>query len=144
MKSRFPCNMALLYCCWVCFESSWCCFQVSRLVYPMLGMWPRALDERFTLPLAISQIISRHTPTSPNSISPHDDDSTHCIHLPTRLVVVFKDPHGLVWPMIVTMQKWFTIFNVLIQVHQYLAVQLSREGYASLWLWFLPFVIRLQ
>jgi len=144
MKSRFPCNMALLYCSWVCFEWSWCCFHVSRLVNPMLRMWPRALDEQFTLRLAISQIISLHTPTSANSISTHDDNSSRCIHSTMRSVFVFKDPHGLVWPMIVTMQKWFTIFNVLIQDRQYLAVQLSREGYASLRLWFLPFVIRLQ
>jgi len=61
--------MALLYCSRVFFESSRCCFQASRPVYPRLQMSQRALDERFTLPLAISQIISRHTPTSPNSFN---------------------------------------------------------------------------
>ena len=118
MKSRFPWNMALLYCSRVFFESSRCCFQASRPVYPRLQMSQRALDERFTLPLAISQIISRHTPTSPNSISPRDDDSTRSIRLMKRVVLVFKDPHGLIWPMIVTMQKWFTIFNLLIRDRQ--------------------------
>jgi len=118
MKSRFPWNMALLYCSRVFFESSRCCFQVSWPVCPRLRMWQRALDEWFTLPLAIWLIISRQTPTSPNSISPCDDGSTRSIHLMKRVVLVFQDPHGLIWPMIVTMQKWFTIFNLLIQDHQ--------------------------
>jgi len=115
MKSRFPWNMALLDCSRVFVESSQCCFQASWPVYPRLRMWQQALDELFTLPLAISQMISRHTPTSPNSISPRDDDSTRSIRLMKRVVLVFKDPHGLIWPMIVTMQKWFMIFNLLIQ-----------------------------
>jgi len=34
--------------------------------------------------------------------------------------------------MIVTMQKWFTICNLLMQDREFLAVQPSREGYASL------------
>jgi len=66
MKSRFPWNMALLDCSKLFFESSWCCFQASQTVYPLLQMWQRALDEQFTLPLAISQIISRYTSTLPN------------------------------------------------------------------------------
>ena len=113
MKSRFPWNMALLECSRVFFGLPRCCFQASRPVYPRLRMWQSALDERFTLPLEISQIISQHTLTSPNSISPRDDDSIHSIHLMKSVVLVFKDPHGSIWPMIVTMQKWFTIFKLL-------------------------------
>jgi len=126
MKSRFPWNMALLFCSRVFFESSRCCFQASRPVYQPLRMWQRALDERFTLPFALSQTISWHTPTSPNSISPRDDDSTRSIHLVKHVVFVFKDPHGLIWPTIVTMQKWFTRFNLLIRDHQQLAVRRGR------------------
>jgi hypothetical protein len=88
--------MALLSCSRVFFESSPCCFQASRPVYPRLRMWERALDERFTLPFAISKVISRHTPTSPNLISPRDDDNTHSIRLMKRVVLVFKDPHGVI------------------------------------------------
>jgi len=144
MKLRFPWNMALLYCSRVFFESSRCCFQLSRPVYPPLRMSQWALDERFTLSLAISQIISRHTSTLSNSISPHDDDCTCSIRSMKHVLLVFKDPHGWIWRIIVTMQKWFTIFNLLIQDHQYLAIQLSQEGYASLRLWFHAFEIRLQ
>jgi len=50
MKSRFPWNMALLYCSRVFFESSRCCFQAPWPMYPRLRMWQRALEERFTLP----------------------------------------------------------------------------------------------
>jgi len=128
MKSKFPWNMALLYCSRVLFQSSRCCFQASQPVYPLLRMWQWRLDERFTLRLATLQIISRQTPTLPYLISPRDDDSTRSIHLKMRVVLAFKDPHGLIWPMIVTRQKWFTIFNLLIQDPLYLAVQLSREG----------------
>ena len=144
MKLRFPWNMALLYYSRVFFELLQCCFQVSQPVYPLLRMWQRALDERFTLPLAISQIISRHTTTLPNLICPHNDDSTCSICLMKHVVLVFKDPHGLIWPMIVTMQKWFTIFTLLIQDHQYLAILALWEGYASSRLWFHAFEIRLQ
>jgi len=107
--------MALIQCSPVCFESSQCCFQVARPVYPLLRMWQRALDKWFTLPLAITQMIARQTPTSPNSICSHDDDSTRSICSMKSVVRVVKDPHGLIWPMVVTLQKWFTIFNMLIQ-----------------------------
>jgi len=115
--------MALLYCSRVFFESSQCCFQASRPVYASLQMWPRALDERFKLPLPLSQIISWYTPRSPNSISPRDDDGTSSIRSKKCVVLVFKDPHGLIWPMTVTMQKWFMIFNLLIRDRQYLVVR---------------------
>jgi len=144
IKLRFPWNMALLYCCRVFFESSRCCLQASQPVYPLLRMWHQALDEWFTLPLAISHIISQHTPRLPNSISPHDDDSTHSIRLMKHVVLVFKDTYDLIWPMIVTIQKWFTIFNLLIQDRQSLPVQLSWEGYASSRLWLHAFEIRLH
>jgi len=71
-------------------------FQTSRPVYPRLRMSQRTLDERFTLPLALSKSISQRTPTSHNSISPRDDDSTRSIRLMKRVVLVFKDPHGLI------------------------------------------------
>ena len=144
MKLRFPWNTALLYCSRVLFESSRYWFQASQPVYSLLRMWQWTLDKRFRLPLAMTQIISRHTPTSPNSICPRDDDSTPSIHLMKCVVIAFKDPHGLIWWIIVTMQKWFTIFNLLIQDRQYLVVQPLREGYASLPLWFHTFEIRLQ
>jgi len=136
--------MTLLYYPSMFFESSQCCFQVSQPVYPLLRMWQRALDEMFTLHVAISQIISQHTPTSPNSIRPRYNHSTSSIHSMKRVVVVFNDPHGLIWPMIVTMQKWFMILNLLWQDHQYLTFELSREGCASSRLWFHAFDIRLQ
>jgi len=144
MESTFLWNMALCYCSRVLFESSrWCC-QTSWLVYPLLWRWPRALDKQFTFPWAISQIIAQHTPTSPNSICPRDDDCTPSIHLLKHVGLVFKDSYGLIWPMIVNMQKWFMIFNLLIQYRQYLAVQLLQQGYASLQSWFHAFQIRLQ
>jgi len=136
--------MALLYCSSVFFEVSQCCFQASWRVYPLLRMWQRALDQLFPRPLVISQIISWHTPTLPNSICPHNDDSTRSIHSMMRVVLVFKDPHGSIWPMIVAMQNWFTIVNLLIQDHQYFAVQPLWEGCASLQLWFHAFELRLQ
>jgi len=34
-----------------------------------------------------------------------------------HVVLVFNDPYGFIWPMIVTRRKLFTIFNVLIQDH---------------------------
>jgi len=114
MKSRFAWNMALHYCSTVFFESSWCCFQVSWLVYTLLRIWQQALDEQFTLRLEMNQSISRHTPISPNSMSPHDYDSTHSIQSIMRVLIVSKDPHGSIWPIIVTTQKWFMIFNLLI------------------------------
>jgi len=136
--------MALLNCSRVFFELRRCWIQLSWQVYPRLGMWQRALEERFTCPLPVSKIISRHTPTWPNCVCPRHDDSTRFIHLMKHVVLLFKDPHGIIGPMIVTMQKWFTIFNLLIQVCQYFAVQLLREGYASSRLWFHTFQISLQ
>jgi len=82
---------------------------------PTLQMWQWALDELFTLALAVLQIISPHTSMLPYLICPHNDDSTPSIHLMMRVVLDFKDHHGLIWPMIVIMQKWFTIFDLLIQ-----------------------------
>ena len=144
MISWFPWNIALHYCSRVWFGSLQCCLQASRPVYPLLWMWQWALDEWFTLCLAVSPIISQHTPMLPNSICPHADDGTHSLCFMQRVVLVLKDPHGLIWPMIVTMQKWFTIFNLLIQDCQYHAVQMSWEGNASSQLWFDAFENRLQ
>jgi len=144
MKSRFLWNMAVLYCSRVFFKLSQCCFKVSQPVYPLLRMWQQALDEWFTLPLAISQIIFWYTPISPNLICRHNDDSTSSIHLMKCVVLIFKDQYGLIWPTIVTMQKWFTIVYFGIQDHQYLAVQPSWEGYAASQLWYHVFEIRLQ
>jgi len=79
----------------VFFELLWCCFQVSQPVYPLLWMWQQALDEQFTLSSAISQIISWHTPTLLNLISPHNNDSTCSIHLLECVVLVVKDPSTL-------------------------------------------------
>jgi len=103
--------MGLLDCSRVFFESSLWCFQVSWAVYPLLQMCQQVLDERLMLPLPISPIISQHTPTSSNSICPCDDDSTRSIHSMKCVVLVFTDPHGLIWPMTANMQKWFTIFK---------------------------------
>jgi len=80
----------------------------------------------------------------PNLICLRDSDSTRSIRLMKHVGLVFKDPHGLIWPMIVTMQKWFTIFNLLIKDHSAHEVQVLGEGYASSRLWFHTFVIRLQ
>jgi len=89
--------------------------DTSRPVYPRLQMWQCPLDEPFTLCLARSQINSRHTPMLPNLITPRNDDSTCSIRSMKHVVLVFKDSHGWIWPMIVTMQTWFMIFNFLIQ-----------------------------
>jgi len=59
-------------------------------------MSQQALDERFMLPLAMSQIISQHTATFPNSISAPDNDRTRSIHSMKGVVLGFKDPHGLI------------------------------------------------
>jgi len=136
--------MALVYSCRVFSESSQCCFQASRAVYPHLRMWQWVLDEWFRIPLAISQIISCQTPWSPNAICACDDDSTRSIRSMKSVVLVFKHSHGLIWPMIVTKQMWFMIFTLLIQDCQYLGVQLSWEGYKSWRLWFHAFETRLQ
>jgi len=144
MKSRFPWNMALHCYSRVFFESSQWAFQVSRPVYPLLRMWQQALDEQFTLPLAIIEIIAQDPPTSPNSICPRNDDSNRSIRLINHVVLVFKDLHGLIWPIIVIMQRWFTLLNLLIHDGPYLALPRSWEGYASLRLWFHAFEIRLQ
>jgi len=142
MKSRFHWNMAFLYCSEVFFESSRCSFQSRQPVYQLLRMWQWALDEWFTLPFEITRMVSWHTPTSPNLISLRDDDSSRSISLMKRVVLLLKDPPGLIWQMIVAMQKWFTRFNLFIQDFQYLAVQLSREGYASSQSWFHRLQIR--
>jgi hypothetical protein len=126
MKSRFPWNMPFLYCSRVFFESSRCCFHASRPVYPRLWVWQWALDERFIIPLAISHLNSQHTPRLPNSISSRNDDSTHSLRLMKHVVLDFKDPHGLIRTMIVTMQKWFTIFNLLILDREWLAIRRRR------------------
>jgi hypothetical protein len=126
MKLRFPWNMALLYWSRVCFESSRCCFEWLRPVFPHIWMWQPALDKRLILPLAISQIISPQTPRSLNSISPRDDDSTRTIRSMKCVVLVFEDPHGLIWPMIFTMQTWFKIDNLLIQDRRSFAVCRGR------------------
>ena len=144
MKLGFAWYMALLDCSRVFFELSQCCLQASRPVYPLLWMSQWALEEWFTLPLAISQIISSHTPISPDLICPCDDDSTRSIHSMKGVVHVVQDPHGSIWPTIVTMQQWFTRLKLLIHDHQFLVVQLSREGYASSRLWFHAFEIWLQ
>jgi len=80
-------------------------------------MWQWSLDEWFKIPFASSQSIPQHTPKSHNSICPHDADSAHFACSMKRVVLVFQDPHGLIWAMIFTMQKWFTISNLLIQNH---------------------------
>jgi len=95
MKLRFPWNMALLWCSWVFFELSLCFFPLSWPVYPLVLMWLRALDEWFTIHLAISQIISSHTPTLPNSIDPRDDDSTHSVRVVKPVVCEFDDSSWL-------------------------------------------------
>ena len=97
------------------FELLRCCFRASWLLYQPLQMWHRAIDEQFTVPLAISRIVSQHTPISADLISPHNDDCTRSVCKMKFVVLVFKDPHCFSWPMIVSMQKWFTIFNLLIQ-----------------------------
>jgi hypothetical protein len=86
--------MVFLNCSRVFFELLRCCFQASQPVYTLLQMCQQALDEHFTLPLALSQTISWHTSMFPNSISPHDNDSSYCIPLMNRVVPVFKDPYG--------------------------------------------------
>ena len=55
-----------------------------------------SIDEWFSLRSPISQIMYEQTPTSPNSISPRDDNSTHFIHLMKLVVLDFKNPHGLI------------------------------------------------
>ena len=72
---------------------------------------------RFTLPLAIIQIISWHTATSPIVICFRDDCSTHSIRVMMHVVLVFKDLCGIIRSIIVTLQKWFMIFNLLIHGH---------------------------
>jgi len=114
MKLRFPWNMALLNLSRLFFELSRCCVQVSQPMYPLLGMWQWPLDERITLALTISQVISWETLASPNSMCLGNDDSTPSVTSMKRLVYIFKDPHCLIWPMILTMQKWFMILNLLI------------------------------
>jgi len=101
----------------VLFELSRCCFQVSRSFNPLLRMWQRALDEQFTLPAAISQIISQCTPTSPNSICDRYTNCTGSVRLMKCVLLVFKDPYRLIGTMIVTLQKWLMTFNLLIQHH---------------------------
>jgi len=144
MKSRLPWNMTLLIFSRMFFESLQSCFQAAQPVYPLLRVRQEALDEQFTLSLLISQIISRQTLTSPNSICPRNDDSTRSIRVMKHVVRVMKEPHCWMWPMIVIVQKWFMVISLLIQDGQYLAVERSQEGYASWRLWFHQFDIRLQ
>jgi len=115
MKSRIPWKIALLWLSREFFTWSQCSIHVSWPVHPLWRMWQWALDKWFTLPLTISQIISQHTPLSLDSICPRNDDGTHSVRLMKHVVLVFQDPHGSIWPMIVTMQKWFMISNLLIQ-----------------------------
>jgi len=115
MKSRFPRNMALHWHSRVLFELLRCWCQASWPVYPLLRMCQRALEDKFTLPVAISQSITRRTPTLPSSIYSCDDESACSIHLIEHVVLAIKKPHGLIWPMIGTMQKWFNIVNLFIQ-----------------------------
>jgi len=60
---------------------------------------------------------SQRTPSSPSWNCPRDDSSTCSLRVIKSLVLVFKYPHGWIWPMIVTMQKWFKIFTLLILHH---------------------------
>jgi len=115
MKSRFPWNVALHSSYRAFFELSLSCFQASWPVYPHLQMWQWALDTRFTLSLAISQIISTHTHTLRNLIRPANDDSTDSVRLMKHVVCLFKDPTSLNSPMIRTIERWFTIFQSLIR-----------------------------
>jgi hypothetical protein len=144
MNSRFTRYIAFLHCSSVFVESSPSCYQLSWLVYPLLQMWQRAHDKQYTVLLPMAQIILQHTATSTNSICPCDDDCTLFITSMQCVVVACKKPPGTIWPLIVTRQKWFTLLKWLIQDHQYVVEQLSREGYASLQFWFPAFEIRLQ
>jgi len=114
-ESRFHCILALLWRPEVILEESRCSVPISQPLYPLSRMWQLALDELRTPPLAISHIISPHTLKSPNSICPHGDVSSCYVHSMKSVVLVVKYPHGSIQPMIVTMQKWITIFNLLIQ-----------------------------
>jgi len=136
--------MALYYFSRVFFESSAWSIQASRPVYPQLWMWHWAIDELFTLPSAISQILPRQISTLPNLISQGNNDSTCSIYLMKHVVLAFKYPQGLIWTKIVTIQKWFTVINLWIENCQYHSVHLSREGHAISQLWFHLFEIRLQ
>jgi hypothetical protein len=144
MKLGFPWNMALCCCSRVEFELSQCWFQGTRPVHPLLRIWQQALEERFTIPLAVSQIISWHTPAAPNLIYPCDHDTTCSIHLMTCEVLECTDPYGLIWPMILTMQMLFMTFNWLIQNSPYQPIQPAHKGYTSSRLWCHAFEIRLQ
>jgi len=101
-------------------------------------MWQRPLDERFTLSLVGSQVISPHTITWPNLNCPRNDGSKRSIRSLKRVVLVVINRPGLHWPMIVTTQKWFTICNLLIKVHQQqLQVPSGTPGCSRRlwWLW---------
>jgi hypothetical protein len=115
--------MAFLYCARVFIGLSLCCYETSRPKYKRLLLWQRVLDEMFTLHLDISQIISPHTATSPNLVSPCADASSRSIRLMKRLVPVFQDPHDFIWAMIITMQKWFITIILVIQDLQQLVVR---------------------
>jgi len=88
MKLRFPSNTALLDWSAVFLELPWYRFQGSRPEYPPLDMWQSALDEKFTLTLAILQSPSQHSTRPPNSICPRDDDSTSSIYVRKYAVIV--------------------------------------------------------
>jgi len=115
IKSRIPRNVALLQPSRVFVGLLQWYYQVSPIGYPLLRLRQWALEQWFTFPLGLSTILSLHTTTSPNLICPGYDDSTRSVRLMKYVVVVFKDPHGWIWPMIVTMQKWLRICNLLIQ-----------------------------
>jgi len=101
----------------VFFELSWWCFEWSQPVYPLLRLWHRALDEWFIHPLAISWIISWHTPTSPHVIHPCDDDITHPVCLMKHVVHVFKDSSRLNLTNDSYNAEVIQIFNLLIHDH---------------------------
>jgi len=87
--------MSLHWGSWEFFHLSRCCFPDSRPVWPLLQTWQQALDEWFTLPLTILQIIYRNTPMLPNWIRPSDDDCTRSIWLMKHLVLIVKVPSWL-------------------------------------------------
>jgi len=113
VKSRFPRSISLLYCSRLFFELLRYWFEASWPGHQLLPMWEWSLDEQFTILLPISQFISLHTCCSPNLIPFCIDNSTDSIHFIKPVVYVFKDPHGLIWPMILTMQMWFMMFFLL-------------------------------
>jgi len=144
MKSMFPWNISLVNCSRVFFELLWCFLEASHPVYWMLRTWQWALDEWFPISLVKSQMISAHTPTLAYLIWACGVVSTLSICSMKHVVLVCRDRHGLIWPMIGTMQKWFTIFDSLEIEGMYVGVQLARKGYVSSRLRFHTFETRPQ